>query len=289
MNNLSERHHYIPKFYAMGFLDEDKKFYVYDKLRDSIRNKKVSPKEIFYEWNRNTVSSEKGRTDAIEDYYSRLDSECANLIQKLRDKPNEEGILTEETISLLRFFVINLFWRIPKTDFAATDYLSRTKINFIDNKTGEVVEKPELEEKLKSDSNYLKSIRPKVPLETINLARPKKGSSTSQLFGFEKDIFLIGDYPILFNMEPSGVDELLNGDYLFPISSKRIYRITEKKMELSFSFQNAVTFNALLIEQSEYYICGPDKDYLEKSIKYWKTMKSTGMLWHLPIMLFNKQ
>lgn len=128
MNNSSERHHYIPKFYAKGFLGEDKKIYVYNKLEDRISKKKVSPKEVFYGWDRNTISSKRGRTDAIEDYYSRLDTDCAKAIQELRDKPNEEGIQTVEMIGLLRFFVINLFWRIPKSDFAALDYLSRAKL-----------------------------------------------------------------------------------------------------------------------------------------------------------------
>jgi hypothetical protein len=287
MNKASKRHHYLPEFYAKGFLGEDKKFYVYDKLKDTIRKKKVSPKEVFYEWNRNTVSADNGSTDVMEDYYSRLDSECAKAIQELRDKPNEGGIHTVETISLLRFFIINLFWRVPKSDFAALNYFDKAKITFTDKETGEIIEKPELEEKLKSDPNHLKLIRPNFPNEIImNIAKPKKGKSNSQLFEFEEEYFLIGDYPILFKKTPSQVDELLNGDFILPISSKRIYRTTEGKLELNFSFDNAVDFNALLIEQSEYYICGPNKEYLEKCVKYWKLMKSQGILWYLPRKLF---
>ncbi|MPR32663.1 DUF4238 domain-containing protein [Salmonirosea aquatica] len=287
MNNLSERHHYIPKFYAKGFLDEDKKFYVYDKYKDEVKKKKTSPKEIFYEWNRNTISSRSGSIDLIEDYYGFLDSDCAEVIRNLREKPNEDGIQTDETIALLRFFIISLFWRVPKSDFAAIDYFSRAKTTFIDTETGEIVDKTELEKKIKSDPNYLKFLRPNFSLEIIkNVAISNKSSSTSQLFGFNKDIFLTGDYPILFRKMPSQVDELLNGDYILPISSKRIYRITKKKIEMTFSLENAIDFNALLIEQSKFYVCGPDRDFLEKCIRYWKAVKSNGILWNLPNSLF---
>jgi hypothetical protein len=207
----------------------------------------------------------------------------------LRDKPNEDGVQTEEIISLLRFFIINLFWRIPKTDFTAIDYLSRAEITFTDRETGKIVENPELEKKLKFDLNNLKLVRPNFPLEIIkNIAKPRKGSITSQLFGFKKDVFLIGDYPIIFKTPPSEVDELLNGDYILPISSKKIYRATEEELDLIFFSDNAVDCNALIIEQSEFYVCGPDKEYLEKCIKYWKMIKSLGIIGSLYGKLFKK-
>lgn len=43
----SERHHYIPKFYINGFLDDENKLYVYDKEKDEVKKKNHLRKGFF--------------------------------------------------------------------------------------------------------------------------------------------------------------------------------------------------------------------------------------------------
>lgn len=287
-NNQSRKHHYLPIFYIKGFLDQENKFFRYDKVNDQISSKRITPSQIFFIWNRNTVKSPLGSTDAIEEFYSKLDSECAEVIHEFRDKPNTEDLQTDQNIALLRFFIINLFWRIPKFDHLAQAYLDQSEITFWDKTTGLQVENLELEMKLRSDPNHLITYRPTFTFEMIkNLSRSRKGIVSSQLYGFKKDIVLIGDHPILFKNSPSQ-QELLSGDFIIPISSRRVYRLTSEDLGLNFAVENVLQLNALIIEQSVRYICGPDKEFLEQCVEYWKQIKSKGILFFLNEQLFRK-
>jgi len=275
MNKISERHHYIPKFYIKGFLNSSGKLYVYDKVKDEIKKNTFSPKQIFFEWNRNNVSSKNYETNILEDFYSLLDFKSAKTIQKLRDQPNKEGLLTDDIFGSLRFFILNLFWRIPKNDVANFIYYYKSTKN------------SKMDDKFKFDPRVIKCVTASFPFEiTKNFPDQKRGKIKYQLFEFEKDTFLIGDYPILFKKKPSIVDELIYEDYILPISSKRIYRSTEENMSLSFSQIDIASFNALIIDQSEHYICGPDKVQLEQSIENWKFVKFIGQLPYLSQKLF---
>jgi len=276
VNKISERHHYIPEFYTKGFLNNDGKLYVYDKVKDEIRKNAVSPKQIFFEWNRNSFMTDRGEENGmLEDLYSKLDCHFAKIIQEFRDKPNSKELLATDNIALLRFFIINLFWRIPKNDISTSVYHCRS------------VKNSEFDEKLKYDHNFIKIMRPQFPFHIIrNFANQERRNCRYQLFEFKKGNFLIGDCPIVFKTEPKKVDEFIYGDYIIPISSKRVFRASEDDLELSFSFENTVILNAIIIDQSENYVCGPNKVFLEQSIKYWRFIKSTRQLPYLSKKIF---
>lgn len=144
-------------------------------------------------------------------------------------------------------------------------------------------------DKIKNDEQYRKVIRISIPIENIKQVirdNPRKGMFSSQLFGFEENYFLIGDFPIIFKNSPKTIDEIVHGEFLMPISSKRVYCARENS-ELNFSVQNAYDMNAIIIEQSEKYICSPNKEYLIKCIQYWKELKRRRLLSYLNSTLFN--
>lgn len=281
MNKPSERHHYLPKFYIKGFVDNENKFFVYDKKKDEIKKSKLSPKQIFFEWERNTINSKNIKEDGLEKLYSSLDSEIAKVIIKMREEPNSESLLSKYNREFLTYFVIQLFGRNPKNDFLFSIGLDKSKLNFKNKKTGKRVQNVFLENKLKDNLSYYKLWKAGMSSNIFKNFIEIENNFKHQLFEFEEDVFLIGDYPILFKD-----NSLTTGNFIFPICSNRIYRKGEQNLKLNLSLSDATNFNALLIDQSELYICGRNKAYLNLSVRYWKYLKYTGQLSFLAKKVF---
>src|SRR4051812_42328228 len=123
-DKASTRHHYVPAFYSKGFTNSAGFFYVYDKQTDEIGRKKRSPKSIFFEDDRNTIFFDK-ETSILEDYFFKeLDNRSKVAIERLREKPNSVELLSNDNSADVDLFVLNLFWRIPKTDYTFDRYIN---------------------------------------------------------------------------------------------------------------------------------------------------------------------
>ncbi|MCU0348901.1 MAG: DUF4238 domain-containing protein [Saprospiraceae bacterium] len=148
MKAKSTRHHYIPKFLIRGFTNSEDVVWVYDKVKDKILHKPVHPKSIFWEENRNTVKVNiEESTSLIEDeFYLKLDNDSSKALKSFQEDEITEELLSIENQGALQFFVINLFWRLPITDFAVKDLILNSKIS------SEVVDS----EVLKNDAEFHK-------------------------------------------------------------------------------------------------------------------------------------
>jgi Protein of unknown function (DUF4238) len=81
-NEISWRHHYLPKFYIKNFFKEDK-IWVFNKYKNEIEKKPSSPKAIFFETDRNILEIDGQTTDFLETLYGKFDDMLAkkfNLI-----------------------------------------------------------------------------------------------------------------------------------------------------------------------------------------------------------------
>lgn len=262
---ISSRHHYIPQFYIKGFTNDVGITYVYDKKNDKIWERQIRPKGIFYDWDRNTIYNENDSTSIIEDFWFKtIDNECSDLIEKYRESENTESIHNIDNASKMQFFLIHLLWRLPKFDFAF-DYLFENAKKTDSN--GEVI---------KFDSDYKKDGFKKLerlllPNKIIKQITSRKisGGYYSKLFEKSGDVFLLGDYPMLYRFEPNSFEDIIIKEVLLPISSKRLYFLS-RKSELYFDFSRVSTLNTLIIQQSIRFVCSPDKEFLEKSVEYYK-------------------
>ena len=273
MQEESSRHHYIPKFYINEFLNEEKKLFVYYKKQDEIKTRSYPSKSIFFEWDRNTITIKNKETSELETFYSGIDSFCAPEIIKLRENENKNGILNVEGVSMVKYFMLNLLWRIPFTDKVFEELHKETKINIIDRKTGQYIE-PEKEmldffkskdhEKL-ARSKYVNQMI----LETIKNGSLDNDKFQAQLFGFGNDYFLLGDNPIVFYDTPKTFKDLMSEQYIIPISSKRIF-CSRTNSELKLSQLQIDLINAVIILQSENYIASPNIDYLRGAVQFFK-------------------
>lgn len=289
MEKKSTIHHYIPQFYARGFTDEDRMFYVYDKKKDEIISNRRSPKSVFYERDRNTTFTADGETSILEDkLYSDLDNRCASAVISLRDLHNTKESFNIEDISFFRFFAINLLWRIPANDGMYNDFYERTEIIFRDAEGNQVLD-PDLLEKIKNDESHKKMTRFIVPTKIVmEVMANLKGTAHGTLTDMGLQCFLLTDNPIVFKKTPKTTEELIKSEFLIPLSPTRIYS-TEENATLNFSRNMTISFNILQILQSSQYVCSPNLHVLKETIKLYKSaIMQPDLLRYMHTSLFNK-
>jgi hypothetical protein len=111
--NLSNRHHYVPKFLIKNFCDTDEKLWVYDKETGRIGKHKRSPKSVFFENGRNLSTVNGEIADNIERMYGEVDDLLATTVEKVL---RTESTMTGRELTLLIFLASLTKWRIPKAN-----------------------------------------------------------------------------------------------------------------------------------------------------------------------------
>lgn len=278
----SSRHHYIPQFYIKGFA-KNSNLFVNDKKWDSIKS--ISPKAIFFETDRNTIDLDEKSSVLEEEWYKKMDDRCSQVVRNLRENPNEEGLLNNINLADIQFFILCLFWRIPKTDHAFERLFQESEI-FFTNKNGKKISDTVKEQVLKQDWSYKKFSRAVITLQALRDFTKKPGQFYSQLIDKGEDLFLLGDYPMVFKKTPTTFDDLFHTDYYLPISSKRIFCKYENDCELKFDFTKIIKLNAIIINQSVRYVCCSNSEYLERSVAYYKAIKEMFMIPFLQDSIF---
>lgn len=265
----STRHHYIPRFLINGFT-ENGKLFVYDKGKDQILSKQLSPKSIFFENYRNTIDlSPNVRTSIIEDkLYSKVDNDCAEIINKYQSEDLDKIVFTHEEIATVLFFQISLFWRILRTDDTVEDILERSSI---------ISDTPK-NKHLNFESSRKKLDRINLVPHTIEELKKSdiKQRKIVNIHELSNSTFVIGDYPFVFRKQMTSFREFDDYDSIMALSSKRIYS-TSKKSIKSFSEMNAYCYNALVILHSVRYIAGCNIEILKKSIKLFKNLSNKNI------------
>lgn len=271
LNMKSERHHYIPQFLAAGFIDYDRKFYVYDKIKDRIIDNKQSTKSIFFEKKRNTVKLKKGEESALleEVFYKEMDNYTKKVIKHFQDEDLKKIEFNKEMRGLFIGFIIELFWRVPYTDDTVLDLIKRADIKWGDLD----------QEMLKTDSTFQKMHRTYLGQHTLNEIISDKTSKQEvwNVHQMGQGDFVLGDNPILFIETPKLFTDINNNDLLFAVSSNRIVSKTELPLK-NFNFHNNIKFNVSIIHQSLRYVAGKNIKMLEESINLYKKYKGMGIL-----------
>ncbi|MDF1675216.1 MAG: DUF4238 domain-containing protein [Vicingaceae bacterium] len=277
----SSRHHYIPQFLLNAFVNSDDNLYVFDKQKDKILDNPRPPKSIFFERDRNTVEiTETMESSIIEDlFYSKIDSESSKVVKYFQQENLEKVSFNIENTAQFEFFLINLFWRIPKTDFAVEDLMDRSEIKSkgID---------PEI---LRNDPTYRKLKRTGLFKHHIdemvkNGKNVRKSVNVHQSNGAS---YVIGDYPLLFRKTPRLFSEFGEVDFQIAISSKRLYSSTIESLKTT--VENSYMYNAAIIEQSTRYIACADKSDLQKNIEFYNELKSRGLNYSASEMAFHSK
>jgi hypothetical protein len=281
----SSRHHYIPRFYLSGFTNEKNNYFIYDKLRGSVRES--STKGSFYEEDRNTIENYKGeKSSFLEDaFYGYIDNLCAKPIKNLKENPANDEIFTLENVGGINAFVINLFIRNPKMDNIFDDFLDKSFVKLVDE-TGNEVDN-DLLLKLYSEDKGMRKIHRAGLFKDAATRLNVKGKIRTGLVGTEEDMFLCSDFPIIYQSFPDTLEGIIQNEYFIPISTRRVY-YTAPNSSLEWSHVKVAYLNALIIENATRYVCSPNKELLERSLRYYDKVKDGGYIELVTKELFSK-
>jgi len=269
LRKISTRHHYIPRFLIEGFTNGNGFLYVFDKKKNKIFPKPRSVKSIFFELDRNTISLKEGlESSVIEDeLYSRMDDKASKIIKHFQKGELDIIDFTDESTAQFIFFLITLFWRIPYSDYAAMDLMDRS----------ETISNVIIPEILMHKPTIQKIQRAGLFNHTIDEMRGagEKGNICVNIHQFKKDVFVIGDNPLLFKRIPQLFSEFGEIDLLIALSSRRIYSSTKNELK-NFKATNALQYNAAVINQSIRYICSSNIEVLKQSVQCYIEQRCKG-------------
>ncbi len=272
LKKKSSRHHYIPQFLIKGFTDDNELLHIYDKQGDKILSKQRPPKSIFFEMERNTVELKGNlKSSLLEDcLYAEIDNKMSKVIKHYQTEELSKIDFQTEDTAIVLFFLISLFWRIPKTDYTFEDLMKRSII------TAKGID-PEF---LRNDPTYRKIKRAGLFKHHIDAIRSygMKGRKWINIHQNESPIYVIGDFPFLSRVQENEFKKFNDGDMLFAVSSRRLYSSTNKSLK-NFAPRNSYGYNAAIIHQSIKYIACGDLQVLEQSVKFYKELKRFGLIY----------
>jgi len=264
---LSKRHHYLPQFYIKGFVGNDGKVAVFNKDLGKIENLRKSPKQIFFEWNRNTFEIKGNKSDFIEKLHTFGENKFAPTYKKLTE--NIEDInLTGYDVFQLMLFIATIYRRIPEQNQSAIEYVKNLtqKNSFIglkNNETGEDAPN-ELFERMKNEPFFTESskiIRSMEDYLKVNRVKNAKNWKLSYPPVDCVQLHLLSDNPLI--IENTSEKKILDSISIFPLSKGiTVYHSGDKELKQILA-ENTVCVDILSFIQAEKLVCGPDSDYLE--------------------------
>jgi len=288
MSPKSSKHHFIPQYYINGFSDSYNLLYIYDKTRDKIKNGQKGSGGVFFELDRNTLNIDNTDNSILEEeLFSKIDDELSKRMRKFCVLPFQD--IKDKDSSDIFLFLIDLFWRNPLNDETFREMWTRSSITIHDRKSGEILNDPSQVAFLMNDPIHKKMERSKMTLTAFEeiLKNKKKGGKDNRIIDMKNEIFVLGDYPILFEKNPENQTELITLDFLIPLNSKRMFSSRTEDL-VFFDYDDAMIYNALIIDQSQTTICSANKQVLDESIRLYKHLIENDLIDTYRKRLFNK-
>lgn len=266
MNNTSWRHHYLPEFYLKGFTNQDGKFKIFDVPRQLfIKNgKDFSTESYFFEEDGNTIHTDRGTDDFIENRFSEVDNRVGDLFNKLRNALTDTRFgLTEDDMPALQHFVSVLYWRIPSNYDQIKKLISERELHEFgllikSRDTNEVVRNEGLENKIRNDPNFFKAIKLILPYITYKTFLDCNTPLHIQTFP-EQLPALCSDNPVIFkNPNP----DIYYDDFIFPLTHTHVF-IRGNKINNIDLRHIKIAIDQILLKQAKQYVSCTDMKYVE--------------------------
>lgn len=259
----SKRHHFIPKFFIKGFTGPDGKVAVFNKIKNELDPIRKSPRQIFFEWNRNTFQVNGEKTDYVEKLYQFTEDQFAPLYKKIIRK--DYKIRTQDFFPIIHF-IGNCHYRVPSQDDSAEQRIfnSTNQELFLKIlKKGSNEEAPkEMYERIRNDKSFIESTKLMLSVADFLNADLPSNFSNWKIYeaASEVQLHLIGDNPVV--QKDSNYSNLFKSDFMFPLSSgKTLYHVNGNPIR-EMKPENRVAADLLLFIQSDKYVCGPDDSFL---------------------------
>lgn len=273
----SFKHHYIPQFYLEGFCRSDGTFDIYDKEYGKFKKTPQSPATVFFEKGKNTIKFRGQHTDYIEKLYSGLESVFSQLFNLIREGICSETLLNSDGVRLLKQYMAIQFWRLPRLDEYADQYLktlSLAEIEHICTVTNPPLPSQMIFKLIHSDAGFRHYFRCFIlPLCTFDLNRAIPDAMRWVILDVEKpnewSNLLCCDAPFIFD-NPENLLQF-TGSFIFPLSSSKLL-VSKPQINTTSSFDPIMStkISILFYLQARRYVAASNREYLEKIIEFSK-------------------
>jgi hypothetical protein len=219
----------------------------------------------------------------LENTYAKIDNDMAEIYNEISEYTSFGDTLKLEGFIKFKFFISNLFWRIPANDKLANILLGLMKPSDLPfTVTG--IDK-EVEEQMKQ--YLLKDISCQKMLRCIDLPTFTFSYIDEPTFIDKWEFLYIPenkkwnkrltcDNPIIFKDYKNLF--LLNDNILFPLTgNKTLFCIDKLDRSKKPTSDDSMFFDIAVFSNATRYVCGADKDYLnEIAEKYMEIKKLSG-------------
>ncbi|MCV9386996.1 DUF4238 domain-containing protein [Reichenbachiella ulvae] len=277
MNKISSRHHYLPQFYLKGFTEDDGKFSVFDLKQGRLKNRRLFPKQVFFEQHRNTFFLGDDATDFLEsEIYQMFDNKNSKHLEKIVQTSHQSKMELND-FQFLHYFITNLFWRIPRTDELVKQIFKSSThkdlgFQLVDKKTGQVdkeksdiiLESPEFRETYRSS------------MATVEFHDwDMKTNRKNWVIGYsakKNTPHICADNPIVTRNDNS--TKLFESELIFPISKDKLLFYTNHEIKLrEIAPEFRLKVDTVIMGQSQIMAIGTNSDYLKQLFEFTKTIK----------------
>lgn len=280
MNKASKKHHYLPRHYLRGFVNEEGLFYIYDKLNDRILPDPLPPDSSFFENNLNTVSFPNGKSsDVLEDLYSKIERLSWGPLDIIRRSNYQTTIEPIDGMHLF-LFISFLYWRLPcnigYVDALSKKFFDKDDKNFdfvkIVGKKGDLL--PEDINKILKESDFFRKssrlLLPFAPLYKSNWNEKLINNWRFLYSGDKQNWYMVGDNPILTIGETDHDPVNCLNEFIFPVSGDIMLVNTNKPVADDMPPEWIIRCNIGLIEKADRFIACPCRDFLSISVEFYK-------------------
>ena len=271
--SITKRHHYIPEFFIKGFVGDDNMVSVFNKETGKMDNIRKSPKQVFFEWNRNTFKIDGEDNDFVEKLYQFGETKFSETYRKITTKEETSDFNAFEKLHLM-YFISELHWRVPNQDEEFLEYIKNLKIKdsilqIRKTNSQEIVTQEFFNELIKNPpiSETFKIIKAMKDFEEIGKEVKIENWKLYYVGKNFPQLNLLSDNPVIVRNSESNI---LKSELIFPLSKgKTIYHTNGKTLE-EIPAENRMRVDVLAFLQANKFVCGPKAEYLKDIAEYAK-------------------
>ena len=288
--NITKRHHYIPEFWIKGFVGEDGFVSVFNKDKGELEKTRKSPKQIFFEWNRNSFNIKGEKNDFIEKAYQLGESKFSKTYNKIIEKQEQIELSPYEILHLM-YFISEIHWRVPSQDENADDYinkmaLGKSILQVKDKITGENISEEKFS-KLKNEPFFIKTSKIIRGMEDfMKMSKNCKLENWRLFYTPENNpqLGLLSDNPLIIRNNKSS--NILESELIFSISKGKTIYHTKGKILKEIPPENRIDIDVLTFIQAKKMVCGSNPKYLEDIANLSKLYNTENRIKHLKERIF---